>query len=171
MTDPALALTLGFDVSIRRTGWALLEYEDGRLLSAGTIEPTSMNLLERLSYLKRAVRSVLSSAAAQGLVDVGIEQGFQAPNGDVTRKLAMAWGVTALCCYERLGTEPHTPTPAEIKRLATGRGISTKEAMVAAAIERWDERLDDPDRADAAWVAEATRLQMQHYLEGQTNGE
>ena len=44
------------------------------------------------------------------------------------------------------------PTPAEIKKHATGRGNANKEAMVQAAQARWRRPVEDLDEADALCV-------------------
>lgn len=48
------------------------------------------------------------------------------------------------------------PTPAEVKKHATGRGNASKEQMVVAACARWGKPVADDNEADAlcvlAWV-------------------
>lgn len=41
---------------------------------------------------------------------------------------------------------------------ATGKGNATKDGVRAAAVARWGPRADDPDIADACWIAEVCRL-------------
>lgn len=51
-----------------------------------------------------------------------------------------------------------SPTPAEIKKHATGRGNASKADMVAAAQVRWEREVQDDNEADAlcvlAWALE-----------------
>lgn len=151
--------TIGFDVSIARTGWAAITYDHGTWITGGLIRTDPrLNLIPRLVEIRRQTWDVLEQF--DGGVDVGIEEGVAHRNGDTTRKLAMAWGVVALSCNDRLGIEPHEVNISTVKTCATGRGNADKGAMVAAAVDRWGDEADDEDIADAAWIAEATRLWM-----------
>lgn len=51
-----------------------------------------------------------------------------------------------------------SPTPAEVKKHATGRGNASKEQMVEAARKRWQRDVQDDNEADAlcvlAWTLE-----------------
>lgn len=51
-----------------------------------------------------------------------------------------------------------SPTPAEVKKHATGKGNASKEQMVEAARERWRVDVEDHNQADAlcvlAWTLE-----------------
>ena len=161
MTAPTMHV-IGFDVSLSRTGWAALTYEHGELVGAHTI-PTdaTMPLPARLDVIDQAVRAAISTFDRRGGVDVAIESGFMARSGSVTRKLAMAWGVAVLAMWQRTGgIQPHEVAPNEVKKLATGRGDAKKDAVMEAAVARWGEQANDPDIADAAWVAEHCRLFM-----------
>lgn len=50
----------------------------------------------------------------------------------------------------------------DIKKLATGKGNAKKDAMLAAANERWKLTLGpkDENEADARWIAEAAALEL-----------
>ena len=161
MTAPTMHV-IGFDVSLTRTGWAALDYEHGDLVGAHAI-PTdaTMPLPARLDIIDQAVRAAISTFDRRGGVDVAIESGFMGGSGSTTRKLAMAWGVAVLAMWQRLGeVQPHEVTPAEVKKLATGNGNAKKPAVMEAAVARWGEQANDPDIADACWVAEHCRLFM-----------
>jgi Holliday junction resolvasome RuvABC endonuclease subunit len=144
--------TVGFDVSLRRTGWAALTYDAGDLAARGVIisDPGSP-LPARLAQIRSQTIDVLTRF--DGSADVAIEGGFQAPNGDVTRKLAMAWGVVLLAVWCHENIEAHVVAPTEVKRLATGKGNANKDEVTAAAVERWGPTVDDSDIADACWPA------------------
>ncbi|MCO5166610.1 MAG: hypothetical protein M9894_09620 [Planctomycetes bacterium] len=51
-----------------------------------------------------------------------------------------------------------SPTPAEVKKHATGRGNASKADMVEAARQRWRIAVDDHNQGDAlcllAWTLE-----------------
>lgn len=57
----------------------------------------------------------------------------------------------------------YTSVPvAAVKKLATGKGNAKKDAMVAAANERWGLQLvaKDENEADARWIAEAAAAEL-----------
>lgn len=151
--------TVGFDVSIRRTGWAALTYDTGDLSARGVINTDPGDCLQaRLATIRSCVRSIIDDL--DGGVDVAVEGGFVARSGEVTRKLAMAWAIVTVTAWDRLAIEAHVAAPTEVKALATGKGNAPKELVTAAAVERWGPTVDDPDIADACWVAEHCRLAM-----------
>jgi len=51
----------------------------------------------------------------------------------------------------------------DVKKLATGKGNAKKDAMLAAANERWALALEakDENEADARWIAEAAALELE----------
>lgn len=160
MGEPTMTV-LGFDVSLRRTGWAALGYERGELLDCGTLTPSpDLPLVERLSALQIAVRDVIDDCQDRGGVDVAIEEGIAYRSGKTTRLLAMAWSAVAVAVWGRLGIEPYAVNTSEVKKAATGEGNASKNRVTNAAVGKWDLRADDPDIADACWVAEVCRLHM-----------
>ena len=151
--------TLGFDVSIARTGWAAISYESGDWVRGGIITTDArLNLLPRLAEIRRQTWDILE--LFDHGVDVAIEQGISYRSGEVTRKLAMAWATVALSCSDRMGIEPHVVNISTVKKFATGNGHASKDDMVAAARARWGDDTADPDIADAAWLAEHARQHM-----------
>lgn len=151
MTAQATMTVLGLDVSLRSTGWAVLTLDDGELVDCGVIttSPTG-TLAKSLRQIHRAVKHLGDHG------DVGIEEGVAHRSGATTRLLAAAWGAAVL----GTGKDPHIVNISTAKRLATGKGNATKAEMVAAAVARWDDRCAQHDIADAAWIAEATRLHL-----------
>ena len=151
--------TLGFDVSIARTGWAAITYESGDWVRGGIITTDArLNLLPRLAEIRRQTWDILE--LFDHGVDVAIEQGIAYRSGEVTRKLAMAWATVALSCSDRMGIEPHEVNVSTVKSLAAGNGHAQKSEVVAAAVARWGDDTADPDIADAAWLAEHARQHM-----------
>lgn len=154
--------TLGFDVSLSRTGYAALTYDTGELAGVGFCATDATDPLPvRLAQIRDFTRARIDCFDALGGVDVAVESGFMARSGSVTRKLAMAWGVAVLAMYDRLDVQPHEVAPTAVKALATGKGNARKDAVVEAAVARWGVDVADPDIADACWVAEHGRLEMQ----------
>jgi Holliday junction resolvasome RuvABC endonuclease subunit len=48
---------------------------------------------------------------------------------------------------------PYTGVPVgTVKRHATGKGNSNKNAMVAAAVQKWGSQIQSHDHADALWI-------------------
>lgn len=161
--------TLGFDVSLSRTGYAALTYETGDLAGVGFCATDATEPLPvRLARIRDFTRARIDEFDALGGVDVAIEGGVSHRNGRTTRLLAMAWGVVAVAMWDRLGVQPHKVNIAEVKALATGKGNAKKEAVIEAAVTRWGDDVADPDIADACWVAEHGRLMMHRlYPEGE----
>lgn len=169
MTEP-YTVSVGLDIALARSGWAGIDYETGQLVGCGYIDTDpALPLVERLAQLRRGVSQALRSFDGAYL-DIGIEAGFQAPNGAVTRKLAMAWGVAALCCYDHVGYVPAEFAPTEVKMAATGGGKASKADVMHAAIGKWGNLPPVDDVADAAWIAYLTRQQLQRAVEDMTNG-
>jgi Holliday junction resolvasome RuvABC endonuclease subunit len=158
------ATVVGFDVSLARTGWAVLAWDTGTLVRCGVIETDPRDpFAARLWNLHTAAGEVAwwrSQSDGARLADIGIEAGIHRGSGAVTRKLAACWGAVLLAVLDMTGIEADTehPTPAEVKHLATGKGNATKAEVMAAACERWGSPAADADIADACWVAEFVRL-------------
>ena len=161
--------TIGFDVSIARTGWAAITYDHGTWVRGGVIRTDSrLELLPRLAEIRRQTWDILEQFDHG--VDVAIEQGISYRSGEVTRKLAMAWATVALSCSDRMGIEPHEVNVSTVKSLAAGNGHAQKSEVVAAAVARWGDETHDPDIADAAWIAEACRLHMHREFDREVAG-
>ncbi len=65
---------------------------------------------------------------------------------------AMIQGVLIAWCEEH-GIEYRGVSPSEVKKHATGKGNAGKPAMIAAAKERWPDRvIGDDNEADALWI-------------------
>ena len=156
-------IVLGFDVSLASTGWAALHYEDGDLAGHGIIatDPATP-FVRRLREVRMGVRDVMRWYPG---ANVAMEDGVSYRSGEVTRKLACAWGVAAEAIHTASGRDGRDPIePFEVnigtlKKLATGSGAAKKEAVMAAAAGRWGELLS-ADEADAAWCAEVLRLEL-----------
>lgn len=159
-----MSYILGFDVSLSKTGWAVLDYESGELVDSGTIETSADDsLYERLKFLACSVEDLINSLDTDNF-DAALEGGFSARSGTVTRLLAMAWIMVALTIYDMTGIEAEEFPPTMVKKFATGKGNANKDDMLCAAQERWPE-IDDYDIADACWVADQARVKMRGFLD------
>lgn len=67
-------------------------------------------------------------------------------------------GVIVHWCEEN-GIEYRGYSPSEIKKHATGKGNASKDAMVAAARERFGSVIDD-NEADAIWLLDLAEIQL-----------
>ena len=160
---------LGLDLSLRSTGWAVLDYDTGALVDHGVIvtkaDPERPNFHGRaLVYIRQEISGQWIRA---GNPDIGIER--MPPIGGPRRgghHLVMVHGaIQAFCAV--VNVDPALPTVSEVKKHATGSGNADKAAMIQAAVDRWGVVLG-PDEADAAWVASWTRCQMLDAIEAQT---
>ncbi len=155
MTLATMAV-VGLDVSLNRTGMVRLGYDRGDLLAFGVItHMPHAETFDKFNTIYDQVRDFIQPGD-----DVAIEGGISHRSGDVTRKLAGAWAAAVLGALHRLGTHPMEFNNSTVKRTATGNGAALKPAVTAAAVARWGVIVDDPDLADAAWVAECGRLQL-----------
>lgn len=149
---------LGFDVSLNRTGWAILNFKDGSLVDSGIIEPDrDFNLYQKLKFIALSTEDIFSDVEFE-LANVALEGGFSGGSGKVTRVLAMAWAMVALTTYEVTGLEPAVYPPSQVKKLATGKGNAKKVEVTASAFSKWG--IDDPDIGDACWIAEMCRREI-----------
>lgn len=150
------ATVVGFDVSLSRTGWAVLDWDTGNLVRCGTIETApAVPFVERLAAIRAQAADVVG--LHPDVADVGVESGFARGSGETTRKLAAAWAAVLLATWTVTGIDPQQVAPAQAKKLATGNGNATKGEVMAAACERWGSPAADADIADACWVAEWVR--------------
>jgi len=109
----------------------------------------------RLMRLRRKLDEIEVAAG----VDIVI---FEAARGGMPGRLGALvvsseiQGVIKLWCEEN-----HTPykgvSPSEVKKHATGKGNSNKEAMMAAALKKWKKKLADDNEADALWILDLAR--------------
>jgi Holliday junction resolvasome RuvABC endonuclease subunit len=64
-------------------------------------------------------------------------------------------GVVKEFC-ERIHTQYRGYSPSEIKKKATGKGMASKDIMLAKARERWA-NVEDHNQADALWLLDLAR--------------
>lgn len=61
---------------------------------------------------------------------------------------------------ESAGIEFRGVSPSEVKKLATGKGNTGKDKVIAAAKARWPEFNGDDNEADARWILELARRDL-----------
>lgn len=146
---PILALDLA-----TATGWALRD-DQGRVTSGVQSfalrrgESAGMRLLRFRRWLREALRlgQVRLVAYEQPVIHRERRQANQ----------SVAHNLEGCLLPELEGQIDYVaPTPAEIKKHATGKGNASKEQMIVAACQRWGVAVRDDNEADAlcllAWV-------------------
>lgn len=131
-------------------GWAALT---GATLSGGTWD---LSIRRDESGGMRVVRFEAKLNEIAGAYRIGLVV-FEAARNCAPRMQgalvvqAELQGVLKLWC-ERRRIAYRGYSPSEIKKYATGKGNANKEAMVAAARQRWPEFKGDDNEADARWL-------------------
>jgi crossover junction endodeoxyribonuclease RuvC len=136
-----------------KCGWAVLH--DGKRISSGTWDLGSkrhegggMRYLRARQYFLQLI-STLPNVTAVAYEEVRRHMGVDAAHiyGGIVGQ------ITAICEEHQI---PFQAIPVgTAKKLATGRGNASKEAMVKAANDVWNLQLEDNqnDEADALWMA------------------
>lgn len=152
---PAVAVYLGVDPGLNRTGYAILERGTrGPILrEAGVIRSTpKMSLGERVLEIGQGLREVCAQYAPQVMA---IEQVFSTGQFPKTALLmAHARGAILYTAAEQNVRIVHY-SPRQIKKLLTGSGKAGKEQVQRAIANelRLDRVLEPNDVSDAAAVA------------------
>lgn len=103
----------------------------------------------RLLRLHSKLNAVYDSAGVDLVV---FEAARNLRYGNAVRVAAQLQAIIELWCQER--EVPYRGySPSEIKKFATGKGSASKEAMLAAARQRWPHiEFEDDNHADAMWL-------------------
>lgn len=148
-----MSRVLGIDPGSRVTGYGLVEEKGGSpvLVASGTIRlDGGLPMAERLATLYRELTGIVAESRPAA---VAVERVFVARNADSALKLGHARGVVLLA-VQQAGLPLFEYTPAEVKKVVTGRGRAEKFQVVALvrAILGLDR---DPaeDEADALAIA------------------
>ena len=138
-------------------GWAVLSAKDRRILFSGVWdlkarrhEGGGMRFARLNKYLNE-----LFDAVGKGEVQALF---YEEVRRHVGVDAAHVYGgiIAVLSSYCEEAKVPYAGIPvATIKKHATGKGNAKKDAMVAAACERWGLREAAEDEADAIFVASA----------------
>jgi len=118
-------IAVGIDPGTRRTGWAIVRRDGGRLarIDSGTIVlDEHAPLAERLVLLERRLDEMLSTS---GPDEAAVEDLFISKNAMSALKLGHARGV-ALLVLARRGLPVSAYPPALVKRSVVGRGRAAK---------------------------------------------
>lgn len=135
------------------TGWALSCGLSGTWnLKTRSDESNGMKLLR----LRAKLREV---HAAEPIQVVVLERPHSNPKMiNSVVPLAHLHGVAMLFCEDN-GIEYRSYSPSDIKKHATSKGNANKDAMVAAARQRWPHVTDD-NEADALWLLDLAKKEL-----------
>lgn len=157
-------LVAGLDLALGNTGWAHIDYESGALLAHGVISPDArLGLDERLDHIANAVAGIVTESVG----NVFVERPIAHRSGTTTIRLGMVHGVVRR--ELRGGPSIVEVGISEVKKWATGSGRADKDAMIAAAADRFGRRLDH-NEADAALIAAWGREQILAAVEAHPTG-
>jgi crossover junction endodeoxyribonuclease RuvC len=143
-------VTVGLDLSLASTGIARIV---GEQITASRIVPRKLTGHDRLSYILDAIEDHVEDNPALIAVEgpsfgsaAGARQAGHHERG------GLWWLVTHALWLDRRPTA--VVPPATLKRYATGKGNATKDAVLAAAIRRYQQvSFDGNDQADALILA------------------
>lgn len=143
---------LGFDISSRRTGVAVVN--NGRLLksSCEVIEPkVKWQYGEKLSYFKIEMKRIIQKHKPDYVI---IEDIFKGRNLATFKTLAMFRGVAVQTIFEEMGTDPASIMPTDARSTI---GVATgKEEAFAAITEKF--KLQDFNFEDHNDIVDAIGL-------------
>ena len=141
---------IGLDLALRRTGFAVLDWEGARVTSGVWVTKPAGGLGERLNELCGHVTAIVD----EGDVDsVWIEWPLTyAGHGATSVKLGMVHGAVHLVLWNRRRILPRDVHASTLKKHATGKGNATKLEVTQAAVERWGFGMAH-DEADALSAA------------------
>lgn len=132
---------LALDLSLTRSGYCLGSGLAG--CETGVLETSRLRGMERLDRIVREVQSL-----ARGCDLVVIEGYSFGSKGRAVFDVAELGGCVRFLLH-RLGTRYVDVPPSTLKKFATGKGNSPKDAMIAAAIRRFGFAGSDNNEADA----------------------
>ncbi len=143
---------IGFDPGLRRTGWGVVDWRDGRLVHVanGACATAGGELAARLAALHAQIDAVI---AAQAPDAAAVELTFVSKDAVATLKLGQARAIALLVPAQR-GLAVAEYAPNAVKKAVVGVGHADKrqiQHMVARLLP--GVRLGGADAADALAVA------------------
>ena len=126
-------IILGIDPGTRNMGYALLNFEKGKisLFEAGLIKITAGELQEQIPQMLEAFEGIFLK---HKIDEVAMEDIFYAHNPKTTIKLAQFRGAIVLMILQQFG-EFNEYTALQVKKALTGNGKASKE-QVAFMVKR-----------------------------------
>lgn len=146
---------LGLDVG-RHLGWAVVDYDDGHHVDAGTIDILAD---EEAALMGNTATTVSDLVRQWSPIAIGIEAPFvHARNVTGATTLLKQHGAVLVGLW-RHTIAPAAVAPSTLKKYATGHGHSDKDAMKWAAVRQFGPVAFElgADAVDALWVASWAR--------------
>ena len=145
---------LAIDPSLTATGIATsLPFFDANQTNLWMIRPKHRRGPERLIWIRKRVEEWVRTA------DLIVIEGYSHGSKYHAHALGELGGVLRVMFHE-WEVPVAQMSPNSLKKLATGKGNSPKDAVLAAAIHRLQYQGHDHNEADALWLLEAV---MQYY--------
>lgn len=145
---------VGIDQSANHSGVTFLA-DDGKLLTQSLIEPAGLRDAPRLAYIRDAFNALL---AVHSDIHVAVLEGYS--YGSTSKKfiLGEVGAVIKMCLYDRK-IRTYAAAPLQLKKFATGRVKSDKEAIMHAVETKWGLTMTDDNLADS-YVLSRIALQI-----------
>jgi crossover junction endodeoxyribonuclease RuvC len=141
---------VALDLSLTAPGWAMNEPQ-----SSGVWHPAGLRGMPRLRWIRDKVAQCVT------LADLVVIEGYSyGSKGRAVVNIGELGGVVRLALSDAGVPYVEIPPPC-LKKLATGKGNTPKEAVLAAAIQRLGYGGYDHNEADALWLLEAARQQYE----------
>lgn len=142
---------IGFDPSLSSTGYAVVEIQNNKILSAGLIKTNpKIDTHERIFEIYKNVKDIIAKHDAE---HAALEESFYGKNVKTSNLLAQVRMVIIIACMEH-GMSVSLFSPNSIKKCITGRGHASKEQVLYMVREIFglEESLPD-DVSDALATA------------------
>jgi crossover junction endodeoxyribonuclease RuvC len=135
------------DLSLTSTGWAR-NYGPAPL--RGTYTPRGKGVPRLADVVRWLARQLLQL----GEPDLVVIEGYSYASVHVAHQLGELGGTVRLYLYSK-GLRFVDVAPGTLKKVATGKGNSAKEKVLAEAIRRLEYSGSDHNEADALWLLQA----------------
>ncbi|MGE3062083.1 MAG: crossover junction endodeoxyribonuclease RuvC [bacterium] len=142
---------IGFDPSLRQTGYAIVDAEKQKIITAGVIKTNSeKDLNERIFEIFRNAGEILEK---HNVSHSAFEESFYHKNVRTSNILSQVRTALIISCMER-GLTISVFSPNNIKKCVTGRGHASKEQVLYMIKQIFKITEDVPDDvSDALAIA------------------
>ena len=150
--SPPTPIVVGLDLSLASTGIAVTVAGLTRVTRV-TSKPNGKSTADQLARLRRIVAEIRAELPASDHTVAAVEgPAFGANDSGAHVRGGLWWMVRDMLDAEGIDTLVIPPTT--LKKYATGKGNSPKDAVLAAAVRRFpDVDVTGNDEADALWLA------------------
>ena len=122
-----MAIILGVDPGSRKTGFGIIEFDQGRsrYISSGVIRLIDKPIPDRLRVIAESIEELIQLHTPS---DLAIEQVFMARSADAALKLGHARGAAIVACVTR-GMTAYEYSARQIKQAVVGTGAADKKQV------------------------------------------